>query len=477
MTDQRQLDRLLDAFFVEGTDELADRVIDGALDQIDHTRQRRVLRTPRRFSSMNMPSRVAAAAVVGALAVGGALYLSRPGQVAVTPPSPSDGASSSPHAAVVASPRPNPSLLTSSPPSSQEPCATDQVQVLSGDASPASNGLSLSGFGQSRGVYFGGRPLNLWSVGPGQSSATMIATITPQPNTLDALDISPDGSNALIRVGNISPGGGSPECADLYLVRTDGSAVTRLTTFGAGRFVAGAAFSPDGRRVAYSWWDPGTFTVLDLASGATDHQACVVGYSGSTVRVDWSPTGDRVAVVCQHTLTVFDEGGATAPARFPTIEAPVAFGWTDDRHLVVASGGGSLYSFDAVAETSTLVGSYADPQIEIVSESGVFSPDGRWLAYAGGERGDVPGPDFRFASYLVSGSGGTPIRIPDEVQDTFTWTGDSRALVYVTDRTEKQETRLILARMEADTLSRSTIATIADEPLGRNYRWGIWRTP
>ena len=37
MTDQRELDRLLDAFFVDGTDELADRVIDAALDQIDQT--------------------------------------------------------------------------------------------------------------------------------------------------------------------------------------------------------------------------------------------------------------------------------------------------------------------------------------------------------------------------------------------------------------------------------------------------------
>ena len=49
MTDQRELDRLLVAFFVEGTNELADRVIDAALDQIDHTRQRRPLRAPWRF--------------------------------------------------------------------------------------------------------------------------------------------------------------------------------------------------------------------------------------------------------------------------------------------------------------------------------------------------------------------------------------------------------------------------------------------
>ena len=74
MTDQRELDVLLDAFFVVGTDELADRVIDAALDQIDHTQQRRALRMPRRLSTMTMPTRVAAAAVIGVLAVGGLLY-------------------------------------------------------------------------------------------------------------------------------------------------------------------------------------------------------------------------------------------------------------------------------------------------------------------------------------------------------------------------------------------------------------------
>lgn len=80
MTDQRELDRLLGAFFVNGTDELADRVIDAALDQIDHTRQRHAWRLPRRFSTMTMTTRLAAAAVIGVLAVGGAFLISQRGQ-------------------------------------------------------------------------------------------------------------------------------------------------------------------------------------------------------------------------------------------------------------------------------------------------------------------------------------------------------------------------------------------------------------
>jgi len=95
MTTQRELNRLLDAFFTEGTTELADRVIDAALDTIDHTPQRRAGGLPRRIQAMRMLTRLAAAAAIGVLAVGGALFLSR---------APSDVGSQSPTPGVSASP-------------------------------------------------------------------------------------------------------------------------------------------------------------------------------------------------------------------------------------------------------------------------------------------------------------------------------------------------------------------------------------
>jgi len=75
MTDQRELDRILGAFFAEGTDELADRVIDAALDQVGRTSQRRAMRVPRKLLAMPMPARLAAVAVIGVVAVGAALFL------------------------------------------------------------------------------------------------------------------------------------------------------------------------------------------------------------------------------------------------------------------------------------------------------------------------------------------------------------------------------------------------------------------
>jgi len=75
MTDQRELDRLLGAFFVEGTNELPDRVLDATLEEVDRTPQRRVTRMPWRFPAMNTYARFVAAAALGVLVIGGALYL------------------------------------------------------------------------------------------------------------------------------------------------------------------------------------------------------------------------------------------------------------------------------------------------------------------------------------------------------------------------------------------------------------------
>lgn len=96
MTDQRELDRMLDDYFVAGANELADRVIDAALDQIDHTRQRRSMRAPWRFPTMTPPFRLAAAAVIGALVLGAAFVFAGGTRPAVVAPTPSPAATTVP---------------------------------------------------------------------------------------------------------------------------------------------------------------------------------------------------------------------------------------------------------------------------------------------------------------------------------------------------------------------------------------------
>ena len=96
MTDQQEFDRLMTAYFVPGTNELADRVLDAALDEIDHTRQRRTPVLPWRFHDMTLPIRLAAAAVIGVLAIGGLWYFTRSDHAQIGGPQPTAPASSAP---------------------------------------------------------------------------------------------------------------------------------------------------------------------------------------------------------------------------------------------------------------------------------------------------------------------------------------------------------------------------------------------
>jgi hypothetical protein len=96
MIDQRELDRVLGAFLALGTDELADRVIDAALDEIDQTSQRRVVRMPLGLRTMPPSLRLATAAVVGVLAVSGAFFLFQRGQPGVSGPNPTASMSTVP---------------------------------------------------------------------------------------------------------------------------------------------------------------------------------------------------------------------------------------------------------------------------------------------------------------------------------------------------------------------------------------------
>ena len=77
MTPDRDFERIALAWLADGPEELSDRVMDAVVDEIHLTKQRHGLRLPRRFESMNTPARVAAAAVIGVLALGGALFAAK----------------------------------------------------------------------------------------------------------------------------------------------------------------------------------------------------------------------------------------------------------------------------------------------------------------------------------------------------------------------------------------------------------------
>ena len=101
MTTDHDFDRIAMAWLADGPEALADRVMDAVVDEIHVTPQRHALRLPWRFPSMTTPARVAAAAVIGVLALGGALFALGPGRSGIGAPG--------------ATPLPTPTVLTSGP--------------------------------------------------------------------------------------------------------------------------------------------------------------------------------------------------------------------------------------------------------------------------------------------------------------------------------------------------------------------------
>jgi hypothetical protein len=112
MTTQRDLERTLDAYFAIGVDDLADRVIDEALQTIDHTPQRRRLLAPWWPSAQNQFAGFAMAAAV-VIVVAGTLFLLSPSNQVGGPHSPTSSpvvVPSSPSLSPAPSATPSPSL-------------------------------------------------------------------------------------------------------------------------------------------------------------------------------------------------------------------------------------------------------------------------------------------------------------------------------------------------------------------------------
>ena len=79
MTDDRSIERAARSWLEIGPTEAPERAVEAALLLIDTTPQERDWHVPWRLPKMTTPARVAAAAVIGVLAIGGALYALAPG--------------------------------------------------------------------------------------------------------------------------------------------------------------------------------------------------------------------------------------------------------------------------------------------------------------------------------------------------------------------------------------------------------------
>ncbi len=390
MTRQRELDSLLDAFFAEGHDELADRVIDAALDQIDDTRQRRAKGMPRRIPPMTMFTRLAAAAVIGAVAIGGTLYLLKPGQTAVVgAPSPTATASptATPAPTPVPAPTPKPSPMALAGP------LGDGRQIHT--ATILADGHILV----SGGLNFADLPLasaTLYDPATGTFSATGSMATARGYHTATLLS---DGRVLVAGGGNPQWSRPGPDLASAELYDPNTGTFIPTGSMGIPREGHTATLLRDGRVLITGGNDTGDHAVASAEL-----------YDPKTGT--FSPTGSMATARGYHTATLLSDGRVLVAGGDPC-------GWAGCANLVTAE------IYDPKTGKFMATGSMATDR---AFHTATLLRDGRVLIAGGDSLGTVPFSaelyDPKTGSFSATGSMAWP-----RVYTTATLLADGRVLV------------------------------------------------
>jgi hypothetical protein len=366
------------------------------------------------------------------------------------------------------------------------PCATDTTSVSTGAAMPPTSEPLSPPVGNLDGsVYItqqdGVQIANVWAVRVGR--ATRIASIAGSDfNDLAITDVSPDGSEAILMLGERHGGLPRPACHDLWLLATDGSGATRLTHNAAQQDATQGRFSADGGFVAFLERDDivGEHVgLIDLTGNRTPVMtACSSGYS---VGFAWSPVDDRLIEECTGgpRLEMFANGQSTGSAAMPSgDEITMLLGWHDPHRvlLVTAENGTSI---NAPIESRTiqlsdnpgrpLIDRWTDPLVAspLLGEGdgvpGSLAPDGHaYAVYA--QSGDFQTSGW----YVVDHATGQAVKVTSFEGGFLAWSSDSQSVVYVHVDPDSNAATL----MEAHIVSADARPIT---PLPADYRQGFWR--
>jgi len=315
---------------------------------------------------------------------------------------------------------------------------------------------------------------DLWSVRTG--TAIRVASIDAFSASLAQVDdLSPDGRFAVVELGQAIPNSPLIECNNLYLIATDGTGATRITTFRTHQHASDARFSVDGRFLAFRFDDlRGHTPVVGLIDLIGDHTPRIVE-CGETSMFDfaWAPDDDRLAMVCGGRLDVVSAqtGNVVSSTALPFKgEIFMELAWSDPATmvLVTALDNGIGVSNAAVRLRTVAAGVVSDPkpvspQITFAGAlESTTAPDGRAVAVFAFSRDQTPG------WYVIDTTTAAAQAVASPGCSDLGWSADGRSVVFVEGGPATTLPALTLV----------DLSTGARHPLGwvpAYYRGGVFR--
>ena len=305
---------------------------------------------------------------------------------------------------------------------------------------------------------------------------------------LGEVAIAPDGRHLVY--GNVVTGKRGDtelEVSALWIVNAkDGSGAVRLTACpGAVCDEHGAAWSPDGKPIAFVTTDAQEQTQLALASSDGRSARTITRAHGPLDTPRWSPEGARIAFLYSQgapktpgplnpltrdagvlSSTVYEQRLAVIAAQGgePTLLGPAdlniyEFDWSPDgtRFAVTAAHGSGddnwwIAELDLLDARNGAISTLLKPSLQIASPR--WSGDGSRIAYISGLMSDesITGGDV----YCIAAGGGTPVNVTPNLPasvNTITWNGSNQRLI----ATEFAAGETVLAAINVDSKSQREI--------------------